>query len=179
MSSVLEQPRCGERLTDDEWFPGDVGTTASHTEAMRDSLPGSRTATMYYRDGVIVVECDRRPPRWLSDALGALIQLTRLPENWDSYGAARVRKSSVVPVIGLLLHVMRDDTPLPSFVPTNRGNILMEWHTRGVDLEVEAMGNGVCHVFFEDMHHGDEWEGDIRSDLKKLVDCIRRLSAAS
>jgi hypothetical protein len=177
MASVLELPRFRERISDDEWCPGDTGTAATHTEAVGDWPAASRRTVFPFLEGQLIIEdCDPLPP-WLPCAVQSLDELGGLPANWDSYGAGRIRHSNIVATVELLLAVMREDTPLPSFVPTNRRTILLEWHLRGFDLEVEIRGQGRMHVAFEDSQNGTEWEAELSSDLTKLVNCIERLTA--
>jgi hypothetical protein len=177
MASVLELPRFGERISDDEWCSRDTGNAATHAEAFGNWPSAPRRIVFPFLDGRLIIEdCDPLPP-WLSSAIRSLDELGGLPANWDSYGAGKIRHSNIVTTVHLLLAVMRDDTPLPSFVPTNQGTILLEWHMRGIDLEVEIRGRGRLHVVFEDFQDGTEWESELSSDLSKLVNCIERLTA--
>ena len=114
--------------------------------------------------------------RDFSTAIASLKELARLPENWDSYGAERIRQSSILATIKLLFCIMLDDTPVPALVPTNRRTVLVEWHTRGIDLEVEVLAPDRFHVTFADAWDGSEWEADIGSDQSQLVQSIERLS---
>jgi hypothetical protein len=122
--------------------------------------------------GVPHDEARRRFP----DVVAALDELAQLPANWDSYGAGTIRHSSLLATLELLLRIMRENTPMPALVPTNRRTILVEWHTRGIDLEVEVHGSDRLHVAFEDSRDGTEWEAELGSDLTRLVECIERLS---
>lgn len=114
--------------------------------------------------------------RGISEAIASLQEIARLPENWDSYGAERIRQSSILATIKLLYCVMRGDIPVPALVPTNRRTVLVEWHTRGIDLEVEVLATDRFHVAFADARDGSEWEADIGSDQSQLVQSIERLS---
>jgi hypothetical protein len=177
MASVLDQSQFCARISDDDWSAGDTGSTATHLETLTVGPSVSRRSIYSFLDGHLIIE-DRDPlPRWLPDAIRSLDELGCLPPNWDSYGADTIRHSSILATIELLLAVMRDDTPLPSFVPTSRRTVLLEWHMRGFDLEVEVRAPGRLHVVFEDARHGIEWESELTSDLTRLVDCIAQLTA--
>ena len=113
---------------------------------------------------------------WFPDAVASLDELAHLPVNWDSYGAGTIRHASILATLELLLRIMRENTPLPALVPTNRRTVLLEWHARGIDLEVEVHGADRLQVAFEDSRDGTEWEAELGSDLTRLVECVERLS---
>jgi hypothetical protein len=115
-------------------------------------------------------------PNWFGKTVASLDELSRLPANWDSYGAAPVFQPAIRSAVSLLASVARQDTPAPAVVPTNRGAVLLEWHTRGIDLEVEIQGPNRMHVLFEDSHDRTQWEGDVGADWTRLTECIDRLS---
>lgn len=51
--------------------------------------------------------------------------------------------------------------PEPFITPTNRGGVVIEWHTRGIDLEIEVEAPDLYHVSFENPNRSEEWEEDI------------------
>ena len=106
----------------------------------------------------------------------ALIELLDLPENWDSYGARSINREIALSALQLLSETMPDDTPTPAVVPTNRGGVQLEWHTRGIDLEIEIQSIGRIYVSYEDHRSGDEWEAELTSDLTRLSDALSELS---
>jgi hypothetical protein len=104
--------------------------------------------------------------------------LMALPPNWDSYGARRISVWSIEAAVGLLLQVMRVDTPHPSIVPTSDGYVQIEWHTRGIDLEVEVISPALIHVAYEDHRSGQPLlELDLGSDLTEFRSFISELSS--
>src|SRR5262245_53593196 len=60
-------------------------------------------------------------PPWLGPLFQRLGTLLVLGPNWDSYGARPVDVDLGVAAILLLARTMRDETPAPTIVPTNRG----------------------------------------------------------
>ncbi len=176
MSSVLERPRGREQITDEDWDVGDISTAATHRTTLVGRSTSRQRSVFPFLEGQLVVEYEGPLPDWFQDAIASLNELAGLPANWDSYGAGRIRHSSIIATVELLLCIMRDDTPVPCLVPTNRRAVQLEWHTRGIDLEVEVRGPGRLHVAFEDARDGSEWETDVGSDLSQLVHCIERLS---
>jgi hypothetical protein len=98
-------------------------------------------------------------PRWLETARAALNALSALPANWNSYAARQIDVGAVTGAAELLLAVMEDDTPLPTFVPIANGGVLLEWHTAAADLEVAVLPTGRTHVVFEKGNTPVEVEG--------------------
>jgi hypothetical protein len=103
-------------------------------------------------------------------------KLLNLSENWDSYGARRISPAATEFALQLLSQTVQVDTPVPSVVPTSRGGVQLEWHTRGIDLEAEIRSPGRLYVSYEDHRHGVEWEGELTSDLTRLGDFFSEFS---
>jgi len=75
--------------------------------------------------------------------------LLALPPDWNSYAARQIDFAAVSGAVEILVAVMDDRTPLPTFVPVATGGVLLEWHTNVADLEVTVTPNGRAHVYFE------------------------------
>lgn len=78
-----------------------------------------------------------REPAWLPDVVEKINSLLALPENWDSYGAERIKLDAALNTVKLLLSAMEEYTPLPAIVPVSSGNLQVEWHVFDRDLEIE------------------------------------------
>jgi len=176
MSSVLDKPHVRNRITDDDWKVGATSTAATQRQMLVGYVTSVRRYTFPFLRGQLVVESEGSLPPWFKETVSALEEVGEIPENWNSYGAKQVSRTSILAAIELLLYVMDDETPVPAIVPTNRGTVILEWHTRGIDLEVEVLAHGRVHVAFEAARAGTEWEAEIGSDLTRLVDCIQLLS---
>ncbi len=175
-TSLTKLPGPCERITDTEWQPGEL-TWTSPAIGMLTAGPRPKSEFEYpIPGGRLVISLEDDPPAWLDPTAEALAGLLHLTPNWDSYGARAIDPVHVYAALDLLVLVMQDDTPAPAVVPTNRGGVQLEWHTRGIDLEIETLSLHRQHVSFEDPATKDEWEGEVVSDLARLVDCIRRLS---
>jgi hypothetical protein len=116
------------------------------------------------------------PLAWYAPTLAAASTLLQLPDNWDQHGAMRVKPAIVQAAMTLLNGIMLDDTPAPSVVPTVRGGIQLEWHTRGIDLEIEFLSPNHVQGLFEDQRESVSWEEDLASNIAPLHDAIARLS---
>lgn len=126
--------------------------------------------------GELVLEVEGAEPGWLRPVTQRLGELLRLPANWDSYGAPPVRTSAAVASLEVLLRTAELSTPPPQLVPTVEGGLQLEWHQRGIDLEVVPWPEGRVSVYFFDHRTGDEWEQDLRADLGSLRLALRELT---
>jgi hypothetical protein len=124
----------------------------------------------------LIVEWEGEEPAWVEASLNALAESLALPANWDSYGAHRVDLNSVASAGQALCLIMRSDTIPPTVVPTPDGAIQLEWHTRGLDLEIEVSPLGRAYVFCRDQTGDTQWEGDLRFNLSRIQDVMARLS---
>jgi hypothetical protein len=175
MASILAEQRSVRKgITDEERETSDISTVSDQQTTLLESplwvveLPSLNRRVIFEVEGSL--------PAWFTNTVQALDQLGSLQDNWDSYGAPRISSTSILAALELLASVMGEKTPTPAVVPTNRGHVLLEWHTHGVDLEVEAVSSQYVHVMFEDVGNAIEWERDLGSDLTPLVECLQRLS---
>jgi hypothetical protein len=174
-ADLLERNNSG-RLTDPDWEPASTTTTAGVGVVLWTCQRRYQVKRLPFRGGEFVVAIPDVPPGWVLPVVNAIGRLLSLPPNWDSYGAPPVDPKHVDAALKLLADVMRDDTPPPAVVPTSRGGVQIEWHTKGVDLEVELVTptrlQGIC----EDHRTGVAWESDLTFDLTPLTDAIAALS---
>ena len=115
-------------------------------------------------------------PEWVLATVERLCDLLWLNANWDSYGASPVDRFTVELALDLLFAIMQKTSPLPSVVPTSCGGVQLEWHTGGIDLEIEIEPAGSIDVFFCDQQTNREWEGSLGSDYSALTDAINSLT---
>ncbi len=102
-------------------------------------------------------------PAWFSEVISRCNHLLSLPENWDTYGAKKININAVTNMVDILSKIMNSDMPMPSVVPTNTGNVQLEWHAKGIDLEIEVDSNKYVEVFFEDQNKVlDSWEDEFK-----------------
>ncbi len=123
----------------------------------------------------IVLPPDVDEPSWLLPSLQALYDIGSLPENWNSYDARPVAIDAIAASLRLLAVIMTEAMPLPAFVPTRRGGIQLEWHIKGIDLEIDVLPSGRLYAAFEDHSTGEEQQADITSNLQPLSQVLVRL----
>ena len=101
-----------------------------------------------------------------------ITDLALLPANWDSYGAKTIAYDSVLYSTHLFCQVMFENTPMPQVVPTKSGDIQLEWHTYGIDLEVEICSNRTVHCYLTDAKHKFE-DTDWSDNLYRAVENLK------
>ena len=122
----------------------------------------------------------KRVLKWHMEVVDDLYGILALNDNWDSYGATRFSSDVAKAVTSLLLDIMQADTPAPQVVPSANGSIQLEWHTDGIDLEIEVRSLFSFHVFFNDERNEEsEWQGEIKYDLTNLVHYVNLLTERS
>jgi hypothetical protein len=112
---------------------------------------------------------------WLPEVLQRLGFLLSLPPEWDSHRATRVSEQLAANVLRFLQEVMRPETAPPSVVPLEDGGLQIEWHTGGMDVEIEFEPSEPLEIYIRDIQTGDEHEGDAVELFKSfaLADRLR------
>jgi hypothetical protein len=72
----------------------------------------------------------------------ALTKLRSLPTGWDGYRGIPVTEVVSRRVHALLAAILLPVGRYPSLVPGSRGEVQVEWHSYGVDLEIEVAESG-------------------------------------
>ena len=107
-----------------------------------------------------------------------LIELLELPGGWNSYNAKPISKENVNFAVDLLARVMRVGTPAPTVVPKVRGGVQLEWHIRGLNIEIDISSPHEVSFFAEDIRTTEE---PVEEDLDEYIilsQWIDRLSAS-
>jgi hypothetical protein len=108
-----------------------------------------------------------------------LIDLLQLPNGWNSYNARPISRDNVMFAVNLLGRVMRKGTPAPNVVPKVRGGVQLEWHTKGINIEIDIDSpNKIC-FFAEELRNGQNSfeEENPEAGERGLTTWIARLSA--
>jgi hypothetical protein len=112
---------------------------------------------------------------WVQQVARRLEHLLSLKEGWDSYRAPVVSKRSATAALDLLKEIMRPGVPTPAVVPTKHGTVQLEWHTRGIDLEIDVRSHTDLEVCFEDALTGEEWERKVSYDFRSIQKVLTML----
>ncbi len=153
----------------------DLSSVPSNDALLSNRLV-SREIDVPDRGFKITIELSEAEANRLDPAIEKLAELLRLPSNWDTYGATMILPEAVVRAIQFIDQMIDNNTPLPSIVPTTNGGIQLEWHTRGIDIEVDLSSASAWEVFWEDHLEGSQWEGIVGQDRSEFQKIIRKLS---
>ncbi|HWZ98332.1 MAG TPA: hypothetical protein VN025_11280 [Candidatus Dormibacteraeota bacterium] len=105
--------------------------------------------------------------------INRLINLLELPNGWNSYNARAISKENVTFAVSLLSRIMTVGTPAPQVVPKVRGGVQLEWHTKGINIEVDIDTPEKFSFCAEDVRTAQEAEGN--EDVNLLRQWIGRL----
>jgi hypothetical protein len=98
------------------------------------------------------------PPekKWQIEVQSHLLRCAKMGEGWDSYGAPSVGWDTGMFALSVLNDVMRTRTPIPQVVPSSVGGVQLEWHEKGVDLELHIVAPYQCELWFQDHRHPND-----------------------
>ena len=115
-------------------------------------------------------------PVWTRNIEDRLVSFLSLEKGWDAYDAPPPDFDAVVAAFDLLMMISEDSTPAPQVVPTPNGGVQLEWHERGIDLEIEVRSEFQFDVFYENLRTGEVREEEIMADLTPLRNWVGLLS---
>ncbi len=126
-------------------------TSESVDTTVESSRPAMRVEPLLNQ---IIVKVEGRVPTWLEMARRDINRLLKLGNNWDSYGAKRLNSESAAAAIRFLGLVMQERSILPFIVPMSSGDIQLEWHGAGGDIEIEVTPEGPITMSIDDAATG-------------------------
>ena len=176
-TNILKKSDIFESLSDSDWLPGSATSTMNDRETLSEGYGRLQPIIIRGHEGSIEIVFESYPPSWIDKTIENMKELLSLPENWDSYGVPTISLYSVGYALQGLFKIMESNTLLPIVVPTSHGGIQLEWHTRGIDLELETTPLGNINVFAIDQKNGTEWEGELSTRILEVNNLISRLSA--
>jgi len=106
------------------------------------------------------------------ETVKTFIELLELPHGWNSYSAKQIRKENVNAAVDLLRRIMGPGTPPPTIVPTVAGGVQLEWHTKGINLEIAIESASEINFFAEDVRKNEVSEEIDESALAPWIDRI-------
>jgi hypothetical protein len=93
--------------------------------------------------------------KWEVEVVQALVRLAKMPAGWDSYNAPPIRRDAGHFALEILHAVMHARTPVPQVVPTAVGGVQLEWHEKGIDLELHITAPYQWELWFHDLQEPD------------------------
>ena len=118
------------------------------------------------------------PAEPIQQAIRQALALRQLSRGWNSYDARAISDRAVAHAIRFLLYTASDIKAIarPSVVPTVRGGVQLEWHSGGVDLEVEFGTRGPVSWCAEDRQTGTSYEEPVTGHEDELQIWLNRVS---
>jgi hypothetical protein len=114
-------------------------------------------------------------PVWFDPLMQGFVDLLTLPPNWDSYGAGAVDTSVVHAAINFINGFLGPSSPAPRVVPLSSGGLQLEWHRKGVDLEIVFDRDEKPFFYCRDRTSGEESEHGLPESSALLKACIENL----
>lgn len=119
---------------------------------------------------------DMEEPAWVELSRMRLENIQALELGWDGYRAGPIRRDVISYASAVLNRVMKARTPVPHIAPMAHSGVMIEWHTKGIDLEIEIERPGELWVSFENASANKECEDTLTSNLSKLQDWIDQIT---
>jgi hypothetical protein len=103
------------------------------------------------------------------------IDLLTLPPDWNSYGAGANDEGIVLHAMHFISGLLGPASPAPRIVPLSGGGLQLEWHRKGIDLEVVFDRDG--RPFFSQRNRltGEDSEHELPEDSILLRSIIAKL----
>jgi hypothetical protein len=117
---------------------------------------------------------------WLDPTMARLNDLvSKLPDNWDGYGGTAVNFLNAVFAINMLNSICHPNTPAPSIVPGQHGDLQIEWHTRRFDIELDIVAPNKVSVYLHDLEiKSESTEIELENDFTVITTWINALTEA-
>ena len=112
---------------------------------------------------------DLQTPNWQLEVAMQLREALQLTEGWDGFRAGPIRRDVLAYACQVLDRIMQQGTPAPHVTPMSHEGLMLEWHERGVDLEIEIEVPGHLWMSFEDRVEDIDDEYHLESDLTRLT----------
>lgn len=109
-----------------------------------DKLIGGRAPATVQASRVNVTEPQRK---WASAVKARLNELCALTRGWDGYNAPAVSFSNAQFALNMLETCCISSMPVPSIVPGIMGDLQIEWHLAGGDIELHVRGPYDVHAW--------------------------------
>ena len=113
-------------------------------------------------------------PKWFDQVMQGLVDLLTLPPNWDSYGAGPIDLALVRRAFEFVNGFLRHSSPAPSIIPLSSGGLQIEWHRKGIDLEV-VFDQGDEPMFYYRGPGGEGSEHALRDGARLLGPIVKSL----
>lgn len=115
-------------------------------------------------------------PQSFEKSVEGVVDLLGLQEGWNSYSAKPIGHGNAVRAVEVLFELLGSRTPPPIVVPTVRGGIQLEWHTKGVDIEVYIRSPTDVSFFAEHVESNESIDRPLANHEHELKSWLERIS---
>ena len=84
---------------------------------------------------------------WKPTVEARLQELVRLARGWDGYQGQPVSFGNAVFAFRMLESTCSEDTPVPEIVPGSSGDLQLEWHLSGGEIELHVRAPNDVHAW--------------------------------
>lgn len=172
----------------ERWTLGTSGGAASQdqlSEADRSLISTLQLPTFtvqkrkyYSRGQVFRVEWqgyDELLPVWFDPLMQGFVDLLTLTPDWNSYGAGSIDSALVHEAMEFMNDLLSPSNPAPRVVPLSSGGLQLEWHRRGVDLEIVFDRGEAPYFYYRNRMKGEESELALPENKRLLGSIIKDL----
>lgn len=123
------------------------------------------------------VQSHQPPSSWQIKVVEKVVALSRLQPGWDGYRAVPIKTDVLLFAMQILTDVLGPGSAAPQLVPLSNGDVQLEWHTKGIDLELTVHGPLDSELWFEDHTSSGATPRSeaIGENLAPLMECLRIL----
>ena len=114
-------------------------------------------------------------PGWFDPLMQGFIDVLTLPCKWDSYEAGTIDPRIVHEAMNFMNTVLAATSPAPRVVPLSSGGVQLEWHRKGMDLEVVFDAGDRPFFYRRNRESGEESEHPLPEDSALLQSMIGTL----
>lgn len=100
---------------------------------------------------------------WSKAAQNRLIELGKLPDNWNGYGSPKISAEVIGECLSLLSEVAKLGMPKPAIIPVSGGGLQVEWRNAANELEIEILPDKTMHFLITDCDL-EMYEGSINNN---------------
>ena len=114
-------------------------------------------------------------PARFDPLMQGFVDLLTLPLNWDSYGAGTIDPSVVQAAMDCMNAVLGPNSPAPRVVPLSSGGLQLEWHRKGIDLEIVFDPGESPSLYYRNRASGEEGDHELPKESHLLRTIISAL----
>jgi hypothetical protein len=103
------------------------------------------------------------------------VDLLTLPHNWDSYGARTIDPYVVQAAMDSMNRLLGPESPAPRVVPLSNGGLQLEWHRKGIDLEITFEQGEPPIFYYRNRPNGEEGDFELAGQGQVLKDVLTAL----